>query len=135
MKMDEEQKQKKADLINLADQAVKKVAVEFTENLKSRVHDIEMALHRNELQKVVELSYNLESEAATFGWPRITRVCKWLRKFFSGDYDKKPQAEDVLKTLNALKLMVSDPNNPDEERDEDLFRELYPVLSEAVSDI
>ena len=81
------------------------------------------------------MAYNLETEASTFGWPRVTRICKWLRKVFSGDYDQKPEAEDVLKVLSALKLIVSDPENPYEKRDEDLFRELFPMMSKVISDI
>lgn len=125
----------KAAMIVRANHAVKKIADEFRGELRGRISDLEKALHQNDLKRVVELAYNLEGEAATFGWPRVTRLCKWLRKIFSGDYDNKPQAEDILKVINSLKLMVSDPENPNDKRDEDLFRELYPMLSEAISDI
>ncbi|MDG1997056.1 MAG: hypothetical protein P8J14_11215 [Emcibacteraceae bacterium] len=124
----------KAAAIALAEQAVEKMADEFAGSLRSRVSDMEKALHKHDLEIVVKLAYDLETEASTFGWPRVTRICKWLRKFFSGDYDQKPEAEDVLKVIYALKLMVSDPDNPDEKRDEDLFRELYPVMSKVISD-
>ncbi|MDG1857663.1 MAG: hypothetical protein P8I94_01085 [Emcibacteraceae bacterium] len=124
----------KAAAIALANHAVKKLAMEFSLTLKTRVSDLEKALHKNELEKVVELSYNLETEASTFGWPRVTRICKWLRKVFLGDYDQKPDAKDVLHVLNSLKLMVSDPENRNEQRDEDLFRELYPIMAKVVSD-
>lgn len=125
----------KAAMLALASQAINKVAVEFTENLNERVRDMEKALHRNDLKKVVAMAYNLETEASTFGWPRVTRLCKWLRKIFSGDYDNKPKAEDVMKVLGALKLMASDPETPNDQRDEDLFRELYPMMSHVISDI
>ena len=81
------------------------------------------------------MAYELETEAATFGWPRVTRLCKWLRKVFHGDYDSKPEPELVLKTLNVLKIMVSDTANKDEERDQQLFKELYPELAKTISDI
>lgn len=133
--MDENQKVNKAEMLARADQAINKVAVEFTDSLKDRVRELEKSLLQNDLKKVVVMAYNLETEAATFGWPRVTRLCKWLRKIFSGDYDHKPKAEDVMKVLGALKLMVSDPENPNDKRDEDLFRELYPMMSHVISDI
>lgn len=133
--MDENHKLDKAEMLAVADQAVKKVAVEFTENLNERVRDLEKTLLKGDIKAVVKLAYNLETEASMFGWPRVTRICKWLRKIFSGDYDQKPKAEDVMKVIGALKLMVSDPENPNEKRDEDLFRELYPMLSNVISDI
>jgi hypothetical protein len=86
------------------DQAVKKAGAEFSETLKERVRDLEKAIQRGDLKKVVEMAYNLETEASTFGWPCVTPICKWLRKVFSGDYDHKPEAEDVLKVLSALKI-------------------------------
>ena len=84
---------------------------------------------------MLSIAYNLECEAATFGWPRVTRICKWLRKIFSGDYDKKPEAEDIFMTLNTLKLMVSDNVNSNEKRDMELFKGLYPMLKTFVHDI
>ena len=122
-------------MIDRANAALESVAIEFTETLKVRIHDLELAIHQNKRDEIVAIAYNLESEAATFGWPRVTRICKWLRMIFSGDYDEKPQAEEVLKVLNALKLMVSDPKNPDEQRDIELFKEIYPYLKRVVSDI
>lgn len=133
--MVDEIKKEKAAMIALANHVVKKMGKEFTENLQARVFDVEKALHKNELEKVVELSYNLETEAATFGWPRVTRICEWLRKVFSGDYDQKPKAEEVLSVLNSLKVMVKDTHNKNDIRDEELFRELYPIMSKAISDI
>jgi len=133
--MDENLKKEQEAMIARANSAVDKVGVEFSGELGDRVIDLEKAIHRNNRDEVVSLAYNLESEAATFGWPRVTRLCKWLRKIFSGDYDEKPQAEVVLEVLNALKLMVSDPENPDEERDMELFKKLYPSLEKAVHDI
>lgn len=133
--MDENQKMDKAAMLARANQAVDKVAAEFTENLSERVQGLEKALLQNNLKELVSIAYNLETEASTFGWPRVTRICKWLRKVFSGDYDHKPKAEDVLRVLSALKIMVSDPDNPNETRDEDLFRELFPIMSNAVSDV
>ena len=47
------------------------------------------------------MAYNLKIEASTFGWPRGTRTGKQLRKVFSGDYDHKPEAEDVLKVVSV----------------------------------
>lgn len=133
--MDENLKKERDAMIARANSAVDKVGVEFVGELGDRVRGLEKAIHQNNRDGVVSMAYNLESEAATFGWPRVTRLCKWLRQIFSGDYDEKPQAEDVLKVLNALKLMVSDPDNPDEDRDMELFKELYPMLTKAVSDI
>ncbi|MCC3861517.1 Hpt domain-containing protein [Pseudemcibacter aquimaris] len=133
--MNKDLEMEKAAMLIRARHAVKKVAVEFKTELRTRVGEIENALLKGEIEKVVELSYNLEGEAATFGWPRVTRMCKWLRQIFTGDYDQKPDAEDILKVINALKLMVTDPDNPNEERDEALFREIYPMMSRAVSDI
>ena len=102
--MDEKQKMDKAAMPARADQAVKKAGAEFSETLKERVRDLEKAIQRVDLKKVFEMAYNLETEASTFGWPCVTRICKWLRKVFSGDYDHKPEAEDVLKVLSALKI-------------------------------
>ena len=132
--MDENQKKDKATMLARANQAVDKVAAEFTENLSDRVQDLEKALHQNDHKKVVAMAYNLETEASTFGWPRVTRLCKWLRKVFSGDYHHKPKAEDVLSVFSALKLMVSDAKTPNDKRDEDLFRELFPIMNKAISD-
>lgn len=122
-------------MIARANSAVDKVGVEFVGELSDRIRALEQAIHQNNRDNVVSIAYNLESEAATFGWPRVTRLCKWLRQIFSGDYDKKPRAEDVLEVLNALKLMVSDPKKPDEERDMELFKGLYPTLVKSISDI
>ena len=114
--MDEKQKMDKAAMLAPTDQAVKKAGAEFSETLKERVRDLERAIQRGDLKKVVEMAYNLETEASTFGqpcvtpickcfgWPCVTPICKWLRKVFSGDYDHKPEAEDVLKVLSALKI-------------------------------
>lgn len=102
--MDGKQKMDKAAMLARADQAVKKAGAEFSETLKEHVRDLEKAIQRGDLKKVVEMAYNLETEASTFGWPCVTRICKWLRKVFSGDYDHKPEAEDVLKVLSALKI-------------------------------
>jgi ribosomal protein S18 acetylase RimI-like enzyme len=133
--MSDEQQKTKDEMIAKANQAVKKVAHEFVGGLNQRVEDLEKAILTNDRNAAVEMAYNLETEAATFGWPRVTRICKWLRKIFSGDYDQKPDAEDALKTLNALKLMVADPGNPDEVRDEELFRKIYPAMQKVVTDI
>lgn len=133
--MDEDLKQNKADMIARANIAVKNVAIEFVESISERVNELECAIQSNNRTLVIELSYNLESEAATFGFPRITRICKWLRKVFTGEFDQKPEAEDVLKAIKALKLMVADPKNPNEERDIVLFKELYPHLARFVFDI
>jgi len=133
--MDDNQKMNKTEMLARANQAINEVAIEFTESLNERVRDLEKALHQNDLKKVVAIAYNLETEASTFGWPRVTRLSKWLRKIFSGDYDNKPKAEDVMKVLGALKLMASDPETPNDQRDEDLFRELYPMMNHVISDI
>ena len=125
----------KEQLILRANEAVDKVAAEFIGSLKERIGDLEKAIHQNQRELVINYSYNLETEAATFGWPRVTRICKWLRKVFSGAYDQKPDAEAILKVINALKLMVADPENPNEERDIALFKELYPEMIKSVSDI
>ncbi len=127
--------QQKKEMLARANMAVGGVAKEFVGNLNDRVVALEKAIRQNDRAGVIEKAYNLETEAATFGWPRVTRICKWLRKVFAGDVDQMPSAEDILKTLNALKLMVCDPGNPDPARDEALFRELYPVLKKAVNDI
>lgn len=133
--MDEQLKQQKEDMLAKANKAVQDASHEFADGLTQRVRDLEKAVHHNDRDKILQIAYNLETEAATFGWPRVTRICKWLRKVFSGDVDQIPEAEDVLKTLNALKLMVSDTENSDEGRDEKLFRELYPAMKNAVNDI
>lgn len=133
--MDDNQKMNKTEMLARANQAINEVAIEFTESLNERVRDLEKALHQNDLKKVVAIAYNLETEASTFGWPRVTRLSKWLRKIFSGDYDNKSKAEDVMKVLGALKLMASDPETPNDQRDEDLFRELYPMMGHVISDI
>lgn len=125
----------KTKMIARANAALESVAVEFTESLNARVHDLEQAIIQNKRDQIVAIAYNLESEASTFGWPRVTRICKWFRMIFSGDYDEKPKAEEVLKVLNALKSMVSDPQSPDEQRDIELFKEIYPYLQRVVSDI
>ena len=118
-----------------AENAVKKAAMEFSGNLTDRVHDLEQAIIQNSPQDIIRMAYELESEAATFGWPRVTRICKWLRKVFSGEFDNKPKAEEILKAIKSLKIMVSDPKKPDEDRDIELIRELYPILSRVVTDI
>lgn len=133
--MDVEQQKIKDEMIAKANMAVQQVAHEFASELTQRVADLEKAIHANDRSAVLEKSYNLETEAATFGWPRVTRICKWLRKIFSGDFDQAPEAEEVLKVINALKLMVKDPENPDEARDQELLRELYPSMQRAVSNI
>ena len=102
--MDEKQKMDKAAMLARTDQAVKKAGAEFSETLKERVRDLEKAIQRGDLKKVVEMAYNLETEVSTFGWPCVSPICKWIRKVFSGDYDHKPEAEDVLKVLSALKI-------------------------------
>lgn len=127
--------QEKKEMLARANLAVKSVAKEFTVTLKERVSDLESAIKQNDRKFVVQMSYDLETEASTFGWPRVTRICKWLRQVFSGDYDQKPEAEDILQAINALKLMVSNPENPNEQRDMELFKELYPKLKRVVSDI
>lgn len=127
--------QEKQEMLARANLAVKSVAKEFKITLKERISELESAIKQNDLKLIVKMSYDLETEAATFGWPRVTRICKWLRQVFSGDYDQKPEAEDILKAINALKLMVSDPDNRNEDRDMELFKELYPNLKRVVSDI
>ncbi len=133
--MSDEQQKIKDEMIAKANRAVNEVAQEFIGGLNQRVTDLEKAIVANDRNTVLELAYNLETEAATFGWPRVTRICKWLRRIFSGDFDQKPDAEDVLETLNGLKLMVADTDNPDEVRDEELFGKLYPAMQKAVTDI
>ncbi len=133
--MDDDSKITKDELISRANAALKKIVPEFVGNLKERVSKLETAIHKNEREEAMSIAYDLECEAATFGWPRVTRICKWIRKILNGDYDNKPSAEDVLKTLNALKLMVCDPENPNEDRDMALFKELYPILQKSISDI
>lgn len=130
--MDEHEK---AEMLAKADIAVQNASQEFVGGLKQRVQDLEQAIYKNDRDTVLQIAYNLETEASTFGWPRVTRISKWLRKVFSGDVDHKPEAEDVLKILNTLKTMVSDPDNSDEKRDEELFREIFPTLKNAVTDI
>ena len=125
----------KQEMIDRADVAVKNASAEYTATLKQRVLDLEKAIHQNNKESAIELAYNLETEAATFGWPRVTRISKWLRKVFSGEFDQKPAAETILKSLNVLKVMVSDVENPDEQRDSELFEELSPLLKSAISDI
>lgn len=133
--MSDEQQKIKDEMITKANHAVNEVAQEFIGGLNQRVADLEKAIVANDKDTVLELAYNLETEAATFGWPKVTSICKWLRKIFAGEFDQKPDAEDVLKTLTTLKLMVGDPGNPDEARDEKLFRKLYPAMQKAVPDI
>lgn len=133
--MIDEQQKIKAEMIAKANIVVQKVAHEFASELTQRVADLEKAIHANDRASVLEKSYNLETEAATFGWPRVTRICKWLRKIFTGEFDQVPEAEDVLNVINALKLMVKDPENPDEARDQELFRKVYPSMQRAVSNI
>ena len=132
--MDENLTNTKDQMIARADLAVKKVAGEFSDNLNQRVGELEAAILRNDKDQAVKMAYELETEAATFGWPRVTRLCKWLRKVFYGDYDSKPEPELVLKTLNILKIMVRDTVNKDEERDQLLFKELYPELTKVIVD-
>ncbi len=133
--MDDEQQKIKEEMLAKANIVVQKVAHEFSGELTQRVAELEKAIHNNDRSSVLEKAYNLETEAATFGWPRVTRICKWLRKIFSGDFDQAPEAEEVLKVINALKLMVKDPENRDEARDQELFRKLYPSMQRAVSNI
>jgi hypothetical protein len=133
--MSEDQKKSQEEMIARAEAVVKKAAKEYSANLSQRISDLEKAIHTNDRENVIKISYELETEAATFGWPRVTRLSKWLRRIFSGDFDNKPEPELVLNTLNAMKLMVSDPDNQNEERDMQLFKELYPALAEAISDI
>lgn len=132
--MDEELKKQRDAMLTRASSAVDKVAEEFVSGLSQRVGELGKAMQNNERETAVEIAYNLESEAATFGWPRVTRICKWLRKILSGEYDQKPEPEDVLKALTTLKLMVSDTDNPNEERDLELFKELYPTLNRVIAD-
>ncbi len=133
--MDENLPNTKEQMIARADMAIKKVAGEFSDNLNQRVSEMDAAILKNDKDQVVKMAYELETEAATFGWPRVTRLCKWLRKVFDSDYDSKPDPELVLKTLNILKTMVNDTANKDEERDQLLFKELYPDLKKVISDI
>ena len=133
--MDEQSKKEKDEMIARANLAVDKAAGEFVTGLKGRIDDLEGAIHKNNKEDVLSIAYNLECEAAIFGWPRVTRICKWLRKIFSGDYDKKPEAEDVLKALNTLKLMVPDHAHFNEKRDIELFKDLCPMLKIFVHDI
>jgi len=133
--MDEELEKQRDAMLTKANTAVDKVADEFIGGLKQRVGELGKAIQGNDRENAVEIAYNLESEAAMFGWPRVTRICKWLRKVLSGEYDQKPEAEDVLEALTTLKLMVSDPERPDEPRDVELFKKLYPSLQKVISDI
>ncbi len=133
--MDEDQKKQRDEMIARANVAVQGAAIEFVSTLNKRVSDLEKVIIQNDREMAAEMAYNIETEASTFGWPRVTRICKWLRKVFSGEFDQKPEAEVVLKALNALKLMVADPDHPNEQRDSDLFQELYPDLKNIVSDI
>jgi len=128
-------KQQQDELIARADAAVQKIGIEFNNGLTVRVSDIEQAIHKNNPDIIKELTYNLESEAATFGWHRITRICKWLRRVFSGEYSHKPEAEDILKALTVLKTIASDPHTPNEDRDMNLFKGLYPVLAKSIPEI
>jgi len=121
-------------LIDRAEQAVREVAKEFNTQLKQRVYDLENAMSANDSKEAAQLAYNLESEAETFGWPLVTRICKWLRKINNGDYDRKPTAEEILVTLNTLKLMVNGENFKDLEQGLTLFSELHPVLKNVISD-
>lgn len=133
--MDQEQQKLHTEMIARANDALKKSAKEFTANLTGRVDELERALASNDRDDVLRIAYNLETEASTFGWHRVTRICKWLRKIFSGEFDQKPEPQEVLKAIEALKIMVSDPENQDEDRDIELIRELYPTLSRVVTDI
>ena len=133
--MDEELKKQRDAMLTRASSAVGEFAEEFVSGLSQRVDELGKAIQNNERETAVEIAYNLESEAATFGWPRVTRICKWLRKVLSGEYDHKPEPEDVLQALTTLKLMVSDTENPDEARDVKLFKELYPSLKKVITDI
>ena len=131
---DELQEQRDAMLIR-ANNAVDKVGEEFVSGLSERVGELSKAIHNNERETAVKVAYNLESEAATFGWPRVTRICKWLRKVLSGEYDQKPEPEEVLHALTALKAMVADADNQDEQRDAELFGKIYPSLKRVIEDI
>lgn len=133
--MNEDIKKDTDSLISAANEAVEKLSHEFISTLKERVGLLEASILDNNQKKAVTIAYDLESEAALFGWPRVTRLCKWLRKVLKGNYDQKPSAEDVLKVLNALKLMVFDSANPNEDRDMNLIKELYPLLKKTISDI
>lgn len=133
--MNDTLKKQQDEMIARAEAKVQKMGVEFNNGLTQRVNDIETAIHKNNLEDIKTLTYNLESEAATFGWHRITRICKWLRRVFSGDYGQKPQAEDVLKALTVLKTIASDPHADNEDRDMNLFKGLYPVLAKIIPDI
>jgi len=133
--MNEDTKKDKDSLICAANEAIEKLTREFIVTLKQRVGKLEASIIDNDQKRAVTIAYDLESEAAVFGWPCVTRLCKWLRKVFKGNYDQKPSAEDVLKVLNALKLMVVDPDNPNEDRDMALVKELYPLLKKTISDI
>ncbi|MBT6329063.1 MAG: hypothetical protein HOJ34_04700, partial [Kordiimonadaceae bacterium] len=89
--MDKNTKKSHTEMMARAENAVKKAAMEFSGNLTDRVHDLEQAIIQNSPQDIIRMAYELESEAATFGWPRVTRICKWLRKVFSGEFDNKPK--------------------------------------------
>jgi len=127
--MDENTKKSQAAMVARAENVIKTAAVEFGHNLTNRVHELEQAIINNNPENVIRMAYDLESEAAIFGWSRVTRISKWLTKIFTGEFDQKPKAEEISKALNALKIMVSDPDNPDEDRDVELVRKLYPILS------
>ncbi|MEZ5758226.1 MAG: hypothetical protein R3D86_08395 [Emcibacteraceae bacterium] len=125
----------KEQMLARANSAVEKAGLEFAAELKQRIRELEIAIRQNNRQDAVLMAYNLESEASTFGWPRVTRICKWLRKIFSGEFDTVPEAEEVFGALNALKTMVSNPEERDEQRDAELFEKIYPSLKRVISDI
>ncbi|HPF45585.1 MAG: Hpt domain-containing protein [Alphaproteobacteria bacterium] len=125
----------KEQMLARANNAVEKAGLEFSGELKKRIRELEIAIHQNNRQEAVLMAYNLESEASTFGWPRVTRICKWLRKIFSGEFDLAPEAEEVLDALNALKVMVSNPEERNEQRDAALFEKIYPSLKRVISEI
>tara|TARA_R110002096_G_scaffold257381_1_gene450831 strand:- start:162607 stop:163062 length:456 start_codon:yes stop_codon:yes gene_type:complete len=135
LQMDEELEKQRDAMLARANNAVDKVADEFVSGLSGRVGALGKAIQNNERETAAGIAYNLETEASTFGWPRVTRICKWLRKILSGEYDQKPEPEDVLQVLTTLKLMVADANNPDEQRDAELFKKIYPALNKTISDI
>ncbi len=123
------------ELIINAEKAIRLVGKEFNGKLKQRVLDLETAIIKRNYKEASRLAYNLETEAATFGWPRVTRICKWLRKVLTNEYDRKPTEEEILVTLNTLKLITGEPEAEETGRDMALFTKLYPVLSAVIADI
>ena len=123
------------ELIINAEKAIRLVGKEFNGKLKQRVLDLETAIIKRNYKEASRLAYNLETEAATFGWPRVTRICKWLRKVLTNEYDRKPTEEEILVTLNTLKLITGEPEAEETGPDMALFTKLYPVLSAVIADI